>query len=123
MPLVLFDLDGTLVDRQSALDDAVSTLCRAHAFPPDVEQRLVLELAERANPGDFSRLGAAFDLKAPATQLWQEYVDLMSATVACRPKSSKAWPVCARLFGPSVSSPTGPATSSAPNWPGPVWPD
>ncbi|MFF4442867.1 HAD family hydrolase [Streptomyces sp. NPDC001621] len=86
MPLVLFDLDGTLVDRQSALGDAVSTLCRAHAFPPDVEQWLVLELADRANPADFSRLCTAFDIEAPAPQLWQEYVDLMSAAVACRPE-------------------------------------
>ncbi|MFE9679439.1 HAD family hydrolase [Streptomyces sp. NPDC006259] len=83
--LALFDLDGTLVDRQSAFSDTVTALCHTHAFGPDVEQWLLTELADRANGSDFARLRAAFDLHEPATQLWQEYVDLMAAAVTCRP--------------------------------------
>ncbi|MEU0373402.1 HAD family hydrolase [Streptomyces sp. NPDC006283] len=84
--LVLFDLDGTLADRQSALSDAVTSLCRAHALAPDAEQWLRTELADRANAADFARLREAFGLGVPAAQLWQEYVDLMSAAVSCRPE-------------------------------------
>ncbi|GAA3140229.1 HAD family hydrolase [Streptomyces echinatus] len=86
MPLALFDLDGTLVDRQSALDDAVSTLCCAHALPPDVEQWLRTELVDRATVGDFARLREAFGLEASAADLWQEYVGLMACAVTCRPE-------------------------------------
>ncbi|MGW3699065.1 HAD family hydrolase [Streptomyces sp. NPDC005056] len=82
---VLFDLDGTLVDRQSAFSDAVTSLCRMHAFAPDVEQWLFTELADRANAADFARLRVAFDLDEPAADLWQEYVGLMAAAVTCRP--------------------------------------
>ncbi|MCZ9341663.1 HAD hydrolase-like protein, partial [Streptomyces sp. TRM76130] len=35
--LVLFDLDGTLVDRQSAYRQALSELCRAHGFDAAIE--------------------------------------------------------------------------------------
>ena len=84
--LALFDLDGTLADRKSALSDAVTGLCRAHALAPDAEQWLRIELVDRANAADFARLREVFDLEVPAAQLWQEYVSLMSAAVACRPE-------------------------------------
>ncbi|WP_410540545.1 HAD family hydrolase [Streptomyces sp. KL2] len=83
--LALFDLDGTLVDRRAVFGDAVADLCRAHAFGPAVEQWLLTELADRANPDDFARLRTAFDLEEPAAELWQEYVGLMAAAVTCRP--------------------------------------
>ncbi|MEW2497535.1 HAD family hydrolase [Streptomyces nodosus] len=86
MRLALFDLDGTLAKRQSALSDAVPGLCRAHAFAPDVEHWLFTELADRANADDFVRLRDAFNLAVPATQLWQEYVGLMAAAATCRPE-------------------------------------
>ncbi|MGW3271286.1 HAD family hydrolase [Streptomyces kronopolitis] len=87
--IVFFDLDGTLADRQSALSDAVTGLCRAHALPPDAEQWLRTQLADRANPDDFAQLRHAFALAVPAAQLWQEYVDLISAAVTCRPEVLK----------------------------------
>ncbi|WP_445277451.1 HAD family hydrolase [Streptomyces sp. DSM 41033] len=82
----LFDLDGTLADRQSAFSEAVTGLCRAHALTPDVEQWLRTELVDRANAADFARLRDAFDLEVPTTQLWPEYVSLMAAAVTCRPE-------------------------------------
>ncbi|MFJ8982584.1 HAD family hydrolase [Streptomyces sp. NPDC102282] len=82
----LFDLDGTLADRQSAFSEAVTGLCRAHTLTPDVEQWLRTELVDRANAADFARLRDAFDLEVPATQLWQKYVSLMAAAVTCRPE-------------------------------------
>ncbi|MGC5400771.1 HAD family hydrolase [Streptomyces sp. DT20] len=84
--LALFDLDGTLADRQSALSDALTCLCRSRAISPDAEQWLRTELADRATANDFVRLRDAFGLEASAADLWQEYVDLMSAAVTCRPE-------------------------------------
>ncbi|MGK4909210.1 HAD family hydrolase [Streptomyces albus] len=87
--LALFDLDNTLVDRQTALNDAVAVLCLEHGYGTTIEQRLRSELAARAHPGDFVRLRSAFGLKEPAERLWQEYVDLMAAAVTCRPEVLK----------------------------------
>ncbi|MFJ4858621.1 HAD family hydrolase [Streptomyces sp. NPDC088730] len=84
--LALFDLDGTLADRQSALSDALTCLCRSRAISPDAEQWLRTELADRATANDFVRLRDAFGLEASAADLWQEYVDLMSVAVTCRPE-------------------------------------
>lgn len=84
--LALFDLDNTLVDRQTAVSDAIAALCLAHGYGTTIEQRLRDELADRANPGDFVRLRAAFGLKEAAERLWQEYVDLMAAAVTCPPE-------------------------------------
>ncbi|MER0429294.1 HAD family hydrolase [Streptomyces microflavus] len=83
---VIFDLDQTLVDRKSALSDAVTGLGRVHTLGPDAERWLRTELADRANAADFVRLREAFDLEVPAAQLWQEYVSLMAAAVTCRPE-------------------------------------
>ncbi|MEU3226797.1 HAD family hydrolase [Streptomyces sp. NPDC006976] len=83
---VFFDLDGTLADRQSALSDAVSGLSRSRALSLDAERWLRIELADRATAGDFARLRDAFGLEASAADLWQEYVDLMSTAVTCRPE-------------------------------------
>ncbi|UKL07449.1 HAD family hydrolase [Streptomyces sp. NBU3104] len=84
--LALFDLDGTLADRQSALSDAVTGLCQMYALVPDADQWLRTELVDRANAGDFARLRDTFDLEASAADLWREYVALMSAAVTCRPE-------------------------------------
>ncbi|MFJ8692816.1 HAD family hydrolase [Streptomyces roseolilacinus] len=83
---VFFDLDGTLVDRQAALSDAVAGLCRNCGLPPAAEQWLRTELAERANAADFARLRDAFSLETPAADLWQEYVHRISAAATCRPE-------------------------------------
>jgi putative hydrolase of the HAD superfamily len=84
--LALFDLDGTLVNRQAALIDTVTALCRTHAFGQDIEQWLLGRLADRAYPSTFARLHTTFDLEGKPARLWQEYVDRMAAAVICRPK-------------------------------------
>ncbi|WP_030889937.1 MULTISPECIES: HAD family hydrolase [unclassified Streptomyces] len=81
-----FDLDGTLADRQSVLSDVLTRLCRSRVLCPEAERWLRIELADRATVNDFVRLRAAFGLEVSATDLWQEYVELMSATVTCRPE-------------------------------------
>lgn len=84
--LALFDLDGTLVDRQTAVRETLTALCRAHDFNIATEQWLRAELVDRANPDNFVRLRDVFGLAVSAGQLWQEYVDLMAAAVTCRPE-------------------------------------
>ncbi|MFI0192082.1 HAD family hydrolase [Streptomyces sp. NPDC017082] len=84
--LALFDLDGTLADRQSAFKDAITGLCRSRALSPGAERWLRTELADRATAGDFARLRQAFRLEVSAADLWQEYVALMVAAVTCRPE-------------------------------------
>lgn len=80
----IFDVDGTLIDRQTAFSDAVTALCRTHGSGNEIEQWLLTELADRANASDFARLRETFALPVSAAQLWQEYVDLMAAAVTCR---------------------------------------
>ncbi|MFD5098923.1 HAD family hydrolase [Streptomyces albidochromogenes] len=82
----LFDLDGTLADRQSALSDALTCLCRSRALSPEAEQWLRIQLVDRATIHDFALLRDVFGLEASAADLWQQYVDLMSAAVTCRPE-------------------------------------
>ncbi|WP_127469581.1 HAD family hydrolase [Streptomyces sp. B27] len=84
--LALFDLDNTLVDRQTALSDAVTRLCRRRALPPDCERWLRNQLVDRATSSDFTRLRDDFDLEVSPVDLWQEYVELMAATITCRPE-------------------------------------
>lgn len=81
--LALFDLDGTLVDRQDAYRNTVPALCRAHGFDAPVEHWLLAHLADRATAADFARLCEAFNLAEPAIELWQEYVDRMAGAVTC----------------------------------------
>ncbi|MEU9157954.1 HAD family hydrolase [Streptomyces sp. NPDC048417] len=83
--LALFDLDGTLVDRQAAYSDAVAALCRNHDLGTPAEQWLLARLADRANPSDFAELRTVYGLTESAEGLWQEYVDRIAAAVTCRP--------------------------------------
>ncbi|WP_234438747.1 HAD family hydrolase [Streptomyces sp. NRRL S-340] len=57
MRLAIFDLDSTLVDRSSAVADAMDTLSHDHGYGPEIDTWLLTELAERAG---FDRLRAAF---------------------------------------------------------------
>jgi putative hydrolase of the HAD superfamily len=83
--LALFDLDGTLVDRHAAFSDAITGLCAQHHYGADIQHWLLTELADRAHADDFARLCNTFGVREPAGQLWQDYVDRMSAAVTCRP--------------------------------------
>ncbi|MFD9511278.1 HAD family hydrolase [Streptomyces mirabilis] len=85
MRLALFDLDGTLVDRNAAFADAIADLSHDHAYGPEIEHWLLTELSDRADRGDFDRLRMAFQLNESAEHLWRVYVDRMAAAVTCRP--------------------------------------
>ncbi|MDH2392996.1 HAD hydrolase-like protein [Streptomyces sp. HNM0663] len=120
--LALFDLDGTLVDRQSAVSEAVAGLCGIHSFSAEVEQWMLTELADRANAADFARLREVFELDESVAQLWEAYVDRMAAAVICRPAFLEAWANSVPRSGLSASPRTAPPTSSAPRSPRPASP-
>ncbi|MFI8234965.1 HAD family hydrolase [Streptomyces sp. NPDC085900] len=86
MRFALFDLDGTLVDRHSAVADAIATLSHDHGYGPEIEDWLLIELADRADRSDFDRLRSTFQLNESAEHLWRVYVDRMAAAVRCRPE-------------------------------------
>ncbi|MEW2290130.1 HAD family hydrolase [Streptomyces sp. NPDC047841] len=85
MRLAIFDLDGTLVDRTSAVADAIATLSHDHGYGPEIETWLLTELADRADRSDFDRLRAAFRIAESADHLWRVYIDRMASAVTCRP--------------------------------------
>ncbi|MEU8718298.1 HAD family hydrolase [Streptomyces sp. NPDC048663] len=87
--LALFDLDGTLVDRQAAYNHVVAELCRAHRLGLPAEQWLLSQLADRANISDFAQFRVAFDLSESPEALWQEYIDRMATAITCRPEVLK----------------------------------
>ncbi|MER7982640.1 HAD family hydrolase [Streptomyces sp. NPDC095817] len=86
MRFALFDLDNTLVSRTTALQAAVVFLCQDRGYGPDIEAWLLVELAERADPGIFARLVESFRLADDEVRLWRLYVDRMAAAVTSRPE-------------------------------------
>ncbi|MEI5102303.1 hypothetical protein RB200_32155 [Streptomyces sp. PmtG] len=62
---VLFDLDGTLVDRQAALTTAASRMCRTLADDGRIQAWMISELADRASAEDFVRMREVFGSADP----------------------------------------------------------
>ncbi|MDT0347557.1 HAD family hydrolase [Streptomyces litchfieldiae] len=90
MPLALFDLDNTLVDRRRAFPAAVADFCRTLGYGAEIEAWMHAELAARAAPDDLARMRRTFDLSEPAASLWTAYVDRMAAAITCRPAVREA---------------------------------
>ncbi|WP_328541097.1 HAD family hydrolase [Streptomyces sp. NBC_00344] len=84
-PLALFDLDGTLVDRNAAFISAVTSVCQGFALGPEIENWILAELADRVSVADFVRMQEAFALTIPWERLWLSYVEGMVAATSCRP--------------------------------------
>ncbi|MGR6975187.1 HAD family hydrolase [Streptomyces cynarae] len=85
MGLALFGLDGTLVQRGRLVRAALSALSRDHGYGPDIEQWLLAELSDRAEPKDFDRLRAAFPIKEDAEYLWRVFLARTAASVRRSP--------------------------------------
>ncbi|UDM05548.1 HAD family hydrolase [Streptomyces longhuiensis] len=84
--LALFDLDNTLVNRGIAFTEAIAALCNDHGYNSVIQEWLHTELADRANPADFQRLMARFDLPDDPARLWHDYVNRIAAAVRCVPE-------------------------------------
>jgi putative hydrolase of the HAD superfamily len=83
VPLALFDLDNTLIHRQSALRSVVERFCAAHGLHPADVPRVAEALRDRAYPATFVALRRELHLPGPASALWDWYVDAISAAVTC----------------------------------------
>jgi putative hydrolase of the HAD superfamily len=88
VPLALFDLDNTLVNRTGAMRSVVERLCAAHGVHPADVPRIAEALRERAYPATFATLRREFHLPSPALALWDWYVDAIAAAVTCPPEIS-----------------------------------
>ncbi|MFI1954446.1 HAD family hydrolase [Streptomyces xinghaiensis] len=84
-PLVLFDLDNTLVDRQRALTDWVAGYQSHHGLSCEQRRWLFGLLADRATPAHFERIRNRFGLAESASSLWHGYCEDLAAAVICPP--------------------------------------
>lgn len=85
-PVVLFDLDNTLVDRQLAVARWTDSFRSRYGLGEEDESWLSALLAERAGPGDFDTIRTRFRLAEPAAVLWDQYRADIAAGVACPPE-------------------------------------
>ncbi|RPK63504.1 Pyrimidine 5'-nucleotidase YjjG [Streptomyces sp. ADI96-02] len=82
-PLVLFDLDNTLVDRRLTLARWAATF-RAHCGLGLEDEGWVIEqLSERASPAHFEGIRTRFGLAESAETLWEGYCADIAAAVVC----------------------------------------
>ncbi|MGW0366464.1 HAD family hydrolase [Streptomyces sp. NPDC002990] len=83
LPLVLFDLDNTLVDRRGTLADWAAGFTARHGLS-DEEQSYVLGLvAERAYPAAFDAIRTRYRLPMSTAELWRAYCTDIAAMVSC----------------------------------------
>ncbi|MFF7393255.1 HAD family hydrolase [Streptomyces scabiei] len=85
-PLALFDLDNTLVDRQSTLAGWVAIFLVRHGLPGAFESWLYELLADRATPAHFAQVRDRFGIAEPVDTLWNGYCTDIARTVVCPPK-------------------------------------
>ncbi|MGK5446378.1 HAD family hydrolase [Streptomyces radiopugnans] len=82
-PLVLFDLDNTLVDRRGTLGDWAAQFTAGHGLG-DEERAYVLDMVtERAYPSTFEAIRTRYRLPISAAELWHAYCTDISALVTC----------------------------------------
>ncbi|AXI76830.1 HAD family hydrolase [Peterkaempfera bronchialis] len=82
-PLVLFDLDNTLVDRQCTLAEWAGRFQARHGLSPGSERWLIGLLADRATPAHFARVRERFVLDESVGALWNRYCSDIAAAVVC----------------------------------------
>ncbi|MFE3850789.1 HAD family hydrolase [Streptomyces griseorubiginosus] len=82
-PLVLFDLDNTLMDRRGTLASWATEFTAQHGLE-DEDQTYVLDMvAERAYPSTFEAIRTRFRLPLPTAELWHTYCTDIATLVSC----------------------------------------
>lgn len=82
-PLVLFDLDNTLVDRQRTLADWVAEFAGRYGLGDEAQAYVLGMASERAYPSTFDAIRARYSLPLSTTELWDAYCRDMAAMVSC----------------------------------------
>ncbi|MFF2349170.1 HAD family hydrolase [Kitasatospora sp. NPDC058115] len=73
-PLLLIDLDHTLVERDGGADAWAPAFCAAHGLPAEAAPTVFgLFLTDRS-PAGFTRIAAHYGLPRSGTALWEEHV-------------------------------------------------
>ncbi|WP_223167829.1 HAD family hydrolase [Nonomuraea sp. SYSU D8015] len=88
-PLVLFDLDNTLIDRLAAFQQWAAEFAAARGLGPDGAAWLVETDADGSMPMDvfFGLVREHFGLAEPAEDLWRAYRTRLPHLVTCRPEA------------------------------------
>ncbi|WP_328667617.1 HAD family hydrolase [Streptomyces sp. NBC_00322] len=84
-PLVLFDLDNTLVDRKLTLVEWAASFRERHGLDAAAESWLFALLADRATPAHFAEVRDRFGLPESTDALWNRYCADIAAAVTCPP--------------------------------------
>ncbi|MGW8765542.1 HAD family hydrolase [Streptomyces sp. NPDC055815] len=83
--LALFDLDNTLIDRRSGLEEWARRFARSRSLPPVAALMISERLRDRAYPADLAEVAAALGLSDPEGNLWREYVEGMAGAAQSLP--------------------------------------
>ncbi|MFJ8464155.1 HAD family hydrolase [Streptomyces swartbergensis] len=82
-PLVLFDLDNTLIDRRGTLAGWAAEFTTQHGLQDDEQAYVLGMVAERAHPSTFDMIRALYRLPMSTTELWRAYCTEIAAMVSC----------------------------------------
>ncbi|MGA6175122.1 HAD family hydrolase [Streptomyces sp. NPDC012600] len=83
-PLVLFDLDNTLVDRRGALAVWAAEFTAQHGLEDEDQANVLGMVAERAYPSTFEAIHTRYRLPVSTTELWHTYCTDIAALVSCQ---------------------------------------
>ncbi|MFJ9946962.1 HAD family hydrolase [Kitasatospora sp. NPDC091207] len=73
-PLLLIDLDHTLVERDGGADAWTPGFCATHGLPPDAAADVFTLLRADRSPAGFARIAARYGLPRSGDTLWEEHV-------------------------------------------------
>ncbi|MFF1903372.1 HAD family hydrolase [Kitasatospora sp. NPDC058218] len=73
-PLLLIDLDHTLVERDGGPDAWTPGFCATHGLPPDAAPAVFTLLRADRSPAGFARIVARYGLAQSGETLWEEHV-------------------------------------------------
>ncbi|MFF1794604.1 HAD family hydrolase [Kitasatospora sp. NPDC058263] len=73
-PLLLIDLDHTLVERDGGTDAWATAFCTAHALPLDTAPTIVTLVRADRSPAGFAGIAARYGLRQSGEALWEEHV-------------------------------------------------
>ncbi|MFB6891817.1 HAD family hydrolase [Kitasatospora sp. NPDC056327] len=73
-PLLLIDLDHTLVEREGGPDAWAPAFCAAHGLPPEDAPTVLALIRVDRSPAGFTRIAARYGLPRSGADLWEEHV-------------------------------------------------